>query len=130
MNTDLLRFIDSISRDKSIEKESVFVDLEAAMVSAARKAYDLADEVDVKIDRVTGDISAAVDGQPIDMKTLGRIAAQTAKQVMIQKIREDERNSIFEEFSQPSTSVERRLSFLGANRSRVKATRRASAFGR
>jgi N utilization substance protein A len=34
------------------------------------------------------------------MKSLGRIAAQTAKQVMIQKIREDERNSIFEEFSQ------------------------------
>ena len=40
MNTDLIRFIDSISRDKNIDKESVFVDLEAAMVSAARKAYE------------------------------------------------------------------------------------------
>jgi len=100
MNTDLLRFIDSISRDKSIEKESVFVDLEAAMVSAARKAFEEAELVDVRIDRIQGDITATVDGTPIDMKTLGRIAAQTAKQVMIQRIREDERNSIFEEYSQ------------------------------
>jgi len=35
----------------------------------------------------------------VEMRTLGRIAAQTAKQVMIQKIREDERDSIFEEYS-------------------------------
>lgn len=100
MNTDLLRFVDSLSRDKNIPKESVLADLEAAMVSAARKAYNETDDVSVKIDRVTGDITASVGGQPIDMKSLGRIAAQTAKQVMIQKLREDERNAIFEEFSQ------------------------------
>ncbi|MEK7710408.1 MAG: transcription termination factor NusA [Planctomycetota bacterium] len=100
MNTDLIRFIDSISRDKNIEKESVFQDLEAAMISAARKAYEEIEDVQVAIDRLTGDITATVAGNPIDMKSLGRIAAQTAKQVMIQKIREDERNAIFEEFSQ------------------------------
>ena len=100
MNTDLIRFIDSISRDKNIEKESVFQDLEAAMVSAARKAYDEVEDVQVAIDRLTGDVTALVQGSPIDMKSLGRIAAQTAKQVMIQKIREDERNAIFEEFSE------------------------------
>ncbi|MDO8630660.1 MAG: NusA N-terminal domain-containing protein, partial [Phycisphaerales bacterium] len=100
MNTDLIRFIDSISRDKNIEKESVFQNIEAAMVSAARKAYEEIEDVQVAIDRLTGDITATVSGNPIDMKSLGRIAAQTAKQVMIQKIREDERNAIFEEFSQ------------------------------
>jgi N utilization substance protein A len=100
MNTDLIRFIDSISRDKNIDKESVFVDLETAMLSAARKAYDDAEDVVVQIDRASGSIQATVDGQPIDMKTLGRIAAQTAKQVMIQKIREDERSAIFEEYSE------------------------------
>lgn len=99
MNTDLLRFIDAISRDKNIEKESVFVDLEAAMLSAVRKAYLEAVDVTVQIDRISGDIAALADGSPIDMKALGRIAAQTAKQVMIQKIREDERSSIFEEYS-------------------------------
>lgn len=100
MNADLLRFIDSISRDKNIDKASVFEDLESAMESAARKAFDDAEEVMVRIDRTSGEITATVDSKPIDMKTLGRIAAQTAKQVMIQKIREDERNSIFEEFSE------------------------------
>ena len=100
MNTDLIRFIDSISRDKNIEKESVFVDLEVAMVSAARKAFDQAEDVVVTIDRVSGAIEATVDNEPIDMKTLGRIPAQAAKQVMIQKIREDERSALFEEYSE------------------------------
>ena len=100
MSTDLIRFVDSISRDKNIDKESVFVDLEAAMVSAMRKAYDDTEDAIVTIDRNTGTIQAIVNGDPIDMKTLGRIAAQTAKQVMMQKIREDERSAIFEEYSQ------------------------------
>lgn len=99
MNADLIRFIDSISRDKAIDKGSVFVDLETAIVSAIRKAHGEIEDVECTIDRVTGDISASVNGEPVDMKTLGRIAAQTGKQVMIQKIREDERDSIFEEYS-------------------------------
>ncbi len=99
MSSDLIRFIDSISRDKAIDKESVFVDLETAIVSAIRKAYPEVEDVVCTIDRLIGEISATADGEPIDMKTLGRIAAQTAKQVMIQKIREDERDSIFEEYS-------------------------------
>ncbi len=100
MNGDLIRLVDSISRDKNIDKEGVFADLEAAMASAVRKAYEEAEEVEVRIDRVSGQIVATSDGSPIEMKMLGRIAAQTAKQVMIQKIREDERNSIFEEYSE------------------------------
>jgi len=100
MNADLIRFVDSISRDKNIDRESVFGDLEAAMVSAIRKANEEAEEVAVRIDRASGLIEAVSDGTPIDMRMLGRIAAQTAKQVMIQKIREDERNSIFEEYSE------------------------------
>jgi len=100
MNADLIRFVDSISRDKNIDRESVFVDLEAAMVSAIRKSNENAVEVVVKIDRTSGAIEALSDGHPIDMRTLGRIAAQTAKQVMMQKIREDERSSIFDEFSE------------------------------
>ncbi len=100
MNTDLIRLIDSISRDKNIDKEAVFGDLEAAMESAIRKAYHESEDVIVQIDRTTGEIRATVDDKPVDMKTLGRIAAQTAKQVLIQRVREDERNSIFEEYSQ------------------------------
>jgi len=100
MNADLIRIVDSISRDKNIGKENVFMDLEAAMISAARRAYDESADIVVRIDRLNGEIRATADGNAIDMKMLGRIAAQTAKQVMIQKIREDERDSLFEEYSQ------------------------------
>ncbi len=105
MNAELVRIVDSIARDKNIEKETVFVDLEQAMISAVRKAYGQMDEVEVEIDRLTGDITAARNGEPIDMKVLGRIAAQTAKQVMIQKIREAERGSIYEEFLERKGTV-------------------------
>jgi len=97
---DFLRIVDAISRDKNIDKEMVFCDLEAAMASAVRKAYIQAEEILVTIDRSSGAITATCDGDAIDMRTLGRIAAQTAKQVMIQKIREAERGSIFDEYSE------------------------------
>lgn len=100
MNSDLIRFIDSISRDKNIDKESVFADIEAAIHSAVRKAHNDTEDVTVAINRISGEIAATVNGDSVDMMTLGRIAAQTGKQVMIQKIREDERSSIFDEYSQ------------------------------
>ena len=99
-SVEFLRIVDSICRDKNIDKEMVFIDLEAAMSSAVRKAYMQAEEVEVTIDRSSGVITATRDGEAVDMRMLGRIAAQTAKQVMIQKIREAERGSIFDEYSQ------------------------------
>ncbi|HAU38777.1 MAG TPA: transcription termination factor NusA [Phycisphaerales bacterium] len=98
MNQELLRIVDNLARDKNIDKETVFEDLEAAMLSAIRKANMGTDDVVVKIDRQTGSITAAVDGKPMSVRDLGRIAAQTAKQVMIQRIREAERDSIFDEY--------------------------------
>ena len=101
MSQELLRIVENIARDKNIDKESIFVDLEEAMVSAARKHFgEPESNIVVKIDRSNGQITASKDGEEIDIKRLGRIPAQTAKQVMIQKIRADERNSIYAEFVQ------------------------------
>jgi len=101
MNQELLRIVENIARDKNIDKESIFVDLEEAMVSAVRKHFaDAESEIVVRIDRSSGGVVAFKDGQPIDIRRLGRIPAQTAKQVMIQKIRADERDSIYSEFVQ------------------------------
>ena len=107
MNQELLRIVDSIARDKNIDKESIFVDLEEAMVSAARKHFGEPDssKIAVHIDRSTGEITAFKDEVQIDMKQLGRIPAQTAKQVMIQKIRADERDSIYAEFIQRKGAI-------------------------
>ena len=101
MNQELLRIVENIARDKNIEKESIFVDLEEAMVLAARKHFGEPDSnIVVSIDRGTGEIAACKDDVQIDIQQLGRIPAQTAKQVIIQKIRADERNSIYAEFVQ------------------------------
>ena len=100
MNQDLLRIIDSIARDKNIEKDSIYADIEASLLSAARKFYGETDDVVCTIDRMTGEIEVRKNGTLIDYREFGRIAAQTAKQVLIQKLREEERDSIYEEFSQ------------------------------
>jgi N utilization substance protein A len=101
MNQELLRIVENIARDKNIDKESIFIDLEEAMISAARKHFgEPESNIVVNIDRGTGEITAFKDDVQIDIKQLGRIPAQTAKQVIIQKIRADERNSIYAEFVQ------------------------------
>ena len=98
MNQELLRIIDALARDKNIDRETLFEDLEAAMMSAIRKANADVEDVTVRIDRETAEISANVEGREMSIRELGRIAAQTAKQVMIQRIRAAERDSLYEEY--------------------------------
>ncbi|HKQ46865.1 MAG TPA: transcription termination factor NusA [Phycisphaerae bacterium] len=105
MNAELIRIVDGLSRDKNIDKDLVLGDLEVAMESAIRKRYGQEEEVKVEIDRLSGDIAATLNGEAISLTELGRIAAQTAKQVMIQKIREAERGSIFEEFTERKGTI-------------------------
>ncbi|HEY2827910.1 MAG TPA: transcription termination factor NusA, partial [Pirellulales bacterium] len=97
--TEVLRIVDSIHRDKNIDKEIVFQAIEAALVSAAKKQYGEDQDITVSIDRVSGAISGTHNGVALDpQETLGRIVAQTAKQVIIQKIREAERDALFDEY--------------------------------
>ncbi len=107
--TEVLRIVDAIHRDKSIDKEIVFSGIEAAILSAARKHYGEDREIVIEIARTSGDVSAMLDGKALPPEELGdllgRIAAQTAKQVMIQKIREAERDALFDEFSELRTHL-------------------------
>src|SRR5271167_1301842 len=98
MSVDLVRIVDSIHRDKNISKDILFEGIQSALTTAARKHYPEAGEIDVRIDPDSGAIDATKDGVKMDPAELGRIAAQTAKQVIIQKIREAERDSLFDEF--------------------------------
>ena len=99
--SEVLRIVDSLHRDKNIEKEVVFRAIESALVSAARKHFG--DEADVEfiIDRETGQIAGRNDQEELDHEeVIGRIGAQTAKQVIIQKVREAERDSQILEFNE------------------------------
>jgi len=102
MNPDeVLRIVDQIHLERKINKEIVFTGIEQALVVAARKQGTDDSSVVVHIDRQTGEISAFRDNIPLTpMEIAERIGAQTAKQVMIQKIREAERDAIYEDYYQ------------------------------
>ena len=96
---ELIRLVDMMHRDRNIAKDVIFEGIEAALQLAAERAAGITGEdenepvVTVHIDRANGQIIAKKGEEPIDPEMLGRIAAQSAKQVMIQKIREAECNA-------------------------------------
>lgn len=97
--SDVLRYVDTIHRDKNIDKEIVFQGIESALVTAAKKRYGEDAEIVIKIDRQSGAISGTHNGISLTPEEISeRVMAQTAKQVMIQKMREAERDSLFEEY--------------------------------
>ncbi|MFA6141832.1 MAG: transcription termination factor NusA [Candidatus Omnitrophota bacterium] len=98
-NEELLTVLEHIEREKGIEKEFLFKAIESALTSAARKIMGNKEaEIAATIDRSTGAIKIISEGREIKSDEFGRIAAQTAKQVIIQKIREAERDIVFEEY--------------------------------
>jgi N utilization substance protein A len=99
-NAELIRIVDGIARDKNIEREQVYTDIEQAVASGLRKQFNTEDasEFAVSVERGTGDISVTRQGTTVPLSVMGRIGAQTVKQVMIQLIRQDERGSIYEEY--------------------------------
>ena len=99
MNVELLAVLENIEREKGISRQVLVESVEAALVSAAKKVlHDKEKDVQVKIDLETGKINIFSDGKEIVSQEFGRIAAQTAKQVIFQKIREAERDVVFNEF--------------------------------
>ena len=97
---EVLRIVDAIHRDKNIDKEIVIQAIEAALVSAARKYYGDEAEIEIRINS-DGEIQGKINDDPLDPEeTVGRIAAQTAKQVIIQKIREAERDALYDEYEE------------------------------
>lgn len=99
-NNELLGILEQLERDKGIDKEVLIQAVEAAVASAARKIWtiDKEEEIKVVLDRKSGKLTAYAGNQEIRSNEFGRIAAQTAKQVVIQKIREAEKDVVFGEY--------------------------------
>ena len=101
-NSELLNILEQLERDKGIEKEVLIEAVESAVSSAARKLWTVSkcDDITVKLDTKSGKIVAYAGDEEIRSSEFGRIAAQTAKQVVIQKIREAEKDVIFTDYKQ------------------------------
>ncbi|MEO1615896.1 MAG: transcription termination factor NusA [Planctomycetota bacterium] len=95
---DILRYVDSLHREKNIDTELVFSAIEAALQTAAKRQYGEEADIEVRLDRENGRIYATLDGEALGDDQIGRIGAQTAKQVIIQKVREAERDSLMTEY--------------------------------
>src|SRR5262245_18315206 len=96
---DVLRIVDLMHREKNIPKDIIFEGIQAALQLATENHYGDEEGLVITIDRDSGEIHAQKGEQRIDPALLGRIAAQSAKQVMIQKIREAECQALFTEYA-------------------------------
>ena len=132
MSKEMIQALDALEQEKGVKKEVVIEALEAALVSAYKRNYNQAQNVDVEFDPKQGDIHVYAVKEVTDEvfdsrlevslkdalainkayeigdqikfevtpKDFGRIAAQTAKQVIMQRVREAERSIVYDEYSQ------------------------------
>lgn len=105
---DVLRLIDAIHRERGVDREILFCALEEALSTATRKKAGVEEGLDVKIDRRSGQMSLISSDESLELPSaneLGRIAAQTTKQVFMQKIREAERDKVHSQFASQVGSI-------------------------
>jgi len=131
MNNELVAILDYLERDRGLDRDVLVQVIEESLVSAARKAVGPANELRVKLDPKTGDLSAiakltvvaevehpereiALDrararmpevevGAEVEWevtpRNFGRISAQTAKQAIMQRLRQAEKNRVKDEYT-------------------------------
>ncbi len=129
-NTEILQIIDAVSREKGINRETLFSTMEQAVQVAGRRKYGNDHNIKAEISRKNGEIKlfrvlkvveevvdyfteinladamlkqpeAKMDDDiydPLPPIDLGRVAAQTAKQVIVQKVGEAEREKQYHDF--------------------------------
>ena len=95
---DLLKGVDFLHREKNIPRELIFSGIEKAVRLAITKKYETEDGIEVAINRDSGIISAKRGDHVLTPDELGRIAAQSAKQLMIQNFREAESEEVFAKY--------------------------------
>ena len=132
MSKEILMVAEAVSNEKGVSQDIIFEAIELALATATKKRYDEDADIEVIIDRETGDYvsvrrwlvvaddemallgtqftteeaiekdSKLVPGdvfeEQVENVGFGRIAAQTAKQVIVQKVREAERAQVIEEY--------------------------------
>ncbi|MHC5064801.1 MAG: transcription termination factor NusA [Planctomycetota bacterium] len=92
--SDILRYIDSIAREKEIDSERLLTGVEQAVVQAVAKKYGL-DDLILTLDRQSGEWQCNYE---IELEKEGRILAQAVKQAIIGQVREAERDVLYDEY--------------------------------
>ncbi len=101
VQTEFAAALNQVAAERGLEPKDVLETVEAALVSAYRKDYggDI-EELKAKIDSETGEAKVFKNDEDVTPSGFGRIAAQTAKQVLLQRVRESEKKAVIEEYQQ------------------------------
>jgi len=112
IKTEFALALNQVAGERGISPDEVISSIEIALVAAYKKEYPgkEEDEISAKLNRETGESKIFKDNKDITPPGFGRIAAQTAKQVILQKIREAEKKNVISHFKgQLGTAVRGRI---------------------
>lgn len=93
--------LNQIASERGVDPSVILETIQGAILAAYRKDHpDIeVEEFDVDLDSASGETRILHKGEDVTPPGFGRIAAQTAKQVLLQKIREKEKDAIVDEYS-------------------------------
>ena len=101
--------LNQVASERGVDPQVVLDTIKNAILAAYKKDHPVEEEVNeegeviekisVELDEKTGETRIMEDGKDITPPGFGRIAAQTAKQVLLQKIREKEKDAIIGEYT-------------------------------
>jgi N utilization substance protein A len=105
LKRDLLSILDRLGREKGLDREVLFKVLEEAILLASKKNFTTLPDIEVFIDRTSGEIKVFSEKKEVALGSFGRIAAQIARGVIRQKLSEVERGNIYDEFKEKVRGV-------------------------
>ena len=114
--TEFSAAINQLAAERGVSPESIIEGVKQALAAAYRKDFggptpvaeegeEPKDDIEVKLTLETGEARIFKEGKDVTPAGFGRIAAQTAKQVILQKIREEEKEAIRAEFKEKEKSI-------------------------
>jgi N utilization substance protein A len=92
--------LNQVATERGIDATVVLETIKAAILAAFRKDYgtEELETLTVEVNADTGEARIFKEGKDITPPGFGRIAAQTAKQVILQRIREAEKHAVLEDY--------------------------------
>jgi N utilization substance protein A len=92
--------LNQVATERGIDPAIVLDTIKAAILAAYRKDYGAneLEQLDVQLNADTGEARILKDTKDITPPGFGRIAAQTAKQVILQRIREAEKQAVLADY--------------------------------
>lgn len=99
LRTEFAAALNQAAAERGVDPEEVINIMKEAIKAAYRKDYGSEnDELDIDLETEHGGVKVFKDGKDVTPEGFGRIAAQTAKQVLLQRIREAEKGAILTEY--------------------------------